>query len=1158
MKIRITGKRKLPKAKLGMIGPPICPTGMMPDPNNPEECIDDPNYNPFQVNYKVPSATNIDPSDIPQMTAEEKKEFDEENLQQKNYQNWLNKPQNEMSTFSWAQPFQEKFNLNPTYDATKKYDEKGNEIVKKEKNKNRFLDKLYFANEAIINPVMNAFGLATSRIEQDRKAEAGERKRRLLDLNENSLPITQTSMGNFTHVGDSGLLDPRNTGFKSEGMATNPFYPTIGRSMAYGGENNNKTMKIRIISGPNQRMAYGGQSAYALNLGHRDVYAPMNKNPYSKSARTLGPVPRDQANIEAERGETVYGDINGDGQNEHMNIGGERHTNGGTPLKVPEGSFIFSDTKKMIIKDEGILRLFGMKAKKGGYTPAEIAKKYDVNKFRAVLEDPHSDVVQKRTAERMIENYEAKLGYLALIQEQKKGFPQGIPEIAEKVVDTPLGQEIAGEYLQQQQQMMEQQGGGGQEQQMPEEGMPPMEGGMPQEGMPQEMMEGMQQAPPQEMMEQQMMPPMQRFGGGINYYAQGGYIPEDIGMMAYGGYMPIQSYAGGGDTSGDPTLYNKYSRARITKQGDITIIKYPDGETNTIFPTTGRIKIQYPDGTTEMVASKDYIVNIQKGGDGTPIVIYGDGSRAAYFNTGRASFVYSDGRRTMGTVINGEAKWEDEQEEEAAPTAPDNTVPTKTQPVASRTQVDPNDPYPNFNPWTGDVNSGMNNGSKYSKQQWIDKLNILGYNGDWTNEDVQEFLYAIPEAKVKIDALHTKYGMPSLGKIIDGKIGIRFDDALDIALKKTPPKSVITKTPPPIVDDTPPPVITKTPGDPGGGTPPIGGPVFQCVNGVVTQVPEANKVAGQTYYASQTDAEAACKPQASTYEEKTPDEYVPGKSNVPYGRMRQDVRNIGAADYNASLIKRFVAPRMATVNPEVPPFVARDPRLDIATRQAQFNMINNALQQYGAPQAFMSNSSLAAGRTGEGAAQDIANVNDYNVTGYNARALQNATVANQYALLNAQSALASRQEDQTNESKYLKALGPAEDRRVAARNQTDTNAASLYGINATSPYFYYNPWAQDLQFNSDEGRAAYFNNLKNPDAYSQTEADRRYALYKKYTSEGKMSPKDAIALINGSSRGYTQDTEYDQEPKKNKTVTKTPAPTVQRYGGYVMNNPYLK
>ena len=120
---------------------------------------------------------------------------------------------------------------------------------------------------------------------------------------------------------------------------------------------------------------YTGQSSgYALNLGHRTVYADQPDNPYESGSDTLHPVPREEANIEAEKGETLYGDIDGDGQNEHMNIGGEKHSKGGTPLNVPEGTFVFSDAKKMRIKDPEILKSFGLTPNKEGYTPAEIAK----------------------------------------------------------------------------------------------------------------------------------------------------------------------------------------------------------------------------------------------------------------------------------------------------------------------------------------------------------------------------------------------------------------------------------------------------------------------------------------------------------------------------------------------------------------------------------------------------------------------------------------------------------------------------------------------------------------------------------------------------------------------------------------------------------------
>jgi hypothetical protein len=143
---------------------------------------------------------------------------------------------------------------------------------------------------------------------------------------------------------------------------------------------------------------------------------------------TLLPVARAGANLEAERGETAV--VNIDGIPAHFKIGGKRHTQGGTPLNLPDNSFIFSDTAKMKIKDPIILAQFGMVPKKSGYTPAEISKKYDINKYRQILSDPNSEDVDRKTAEMMISNYNYKLAKLALIQESMKGFPQGIPLIA--------------------------------------------------------------------------------------------------------------------------------------------------------------------------------------------------------------------------------------------------------------------------------------------------------------------------------------------------------------------------------------------------------------------------------------------------------------------------------------------------------------------------------------------------------------------------------------------------------------------------------------------------------------------------------------------------------------------------------------------------------
>lgn len=194
-------------------------------------------------------------------------------------------------------------------------------------------------------------------------------------------------------------------------------------------------MRIRITAAPMQSMEYGGQSNYGLDLGRRKVYTDMPETRSEMFNSTISAVPREMANIEAEGGETVYGDLDGDGGNEHMKITGPRHSQGGVPLNVPEGSFIFSDTAKMKIKDPEVLKYFGLPVKKGGYTPAEIAKRYDLNKYKAIIEDETQDELNKTTAQLMMKNYQDKLGKLSVVQESMKGFPQGIPQVAQSEGD---------------------------------------------------------------------------------------------------------------------------------------------------------------------------------------------------------------------------------------------------------------------------------------------------------------------------------------------------------------------------------------------------------------------------------------------------------------------------------------------------------------------------------------------------------------------------------------------------------------------------------------------------------------------------------------------------------------------------------------------------
>jgi hypothetical protein len=197
--------------------------------------------------------------------------------------------------------------------------------------------------------------------------------------------------------------------------------------------------RVQIVELPKaktgQQVGYGLYNRLATMGGLSDS-RPRNDLSVIK---TIGGVPREEANLEAEGGETVmipeiYGNIP-----THFTITGPRHAQGGVPMNLPENSFIFSDFVDMKIKDPDVLNYFNKTAKKGGkgkgYTPADIAKQYDINKYIKILQDPSSDDIDKKTAELMIKNYNLKLGALGLVQEAQKGFEDGVPEVSEPFMD---------------------------------------------------------------------------------------------------------------------------------------------------------------------------------------------------------------------------------------------------------------------------------------------------------------------------------------------------------------------------------------------------------------------------------------------------------------------------------------------------------------------------------------------------------------------------------------------------------------------------------------------------------------------------------------------------------------------------------------------------
>ena len=139
---------------------------------------------------------------------------------------------------------------------------------------------------------------------------------------------------------------------------------------------------------------------------------------------SLSSVPREEANLEAEGGETVLADLNQDGNFGLYDITGPRHSSGGVPMYLPDQSFIFSDTKSAKL-DRSTLKEFGIDSKKK-MTPAKVSKKFDLNKYYGAINDDYADEIQVKSAELMLEKNMKDLSKLSYVQEQNKDFRDGV------------------------------------------------------------------------------------------------------------------------------------------------------------------------------------------------------------------------------------------------------------------------------------------------------------------------------------------------------------------------------------------------------------------------------------------------------------------------------------------------------------------------------------------------------------------------------------------------------------------------------------------------------------------------------------------------------------------------------------------------------------
>ena len=174
-------------------------------------------------------------------------------------------------------------------------------------------------------------------------------------------------------------------------------------------------------------MITGDQADYGLVTTPQEFYGQTNfNNDKDQSVRySLSSVAREDANVEAEGGETVLTDLSGDGQFGLYGITGPRHSSGGVPMFLPEQSFIYSDTSSMKM-DKSELAEFGIESRKKK-TPAQVSRNYQLNPFYAEINSQYADDISTRSAELMLKKNMSNLSKLAFGQEIKKNFEDGVP-----------------------------------------------------------------------------------------------------------------------------------------------------------------------------------------------------------------------------------------------------------------------------------------------------------------------------------------------------------------------------------------------------------------------------------------------------------------------------------------------------------------------------------------------------------------------------------------------------------------------------------------------------------------------------------------------------------------------------------------------------------
>ena len=154
-----------------------------------------------------------------------------------------------------------------------------------------------------------------------------------------------------------------------------------------------------------------------------EQHPSIEKNPKVNTSIKENPY---RSNVEIEGGEIVLQpDLSA-----LFKAKGKRHSQGGMDVLLKPDSFVFSDYKELEI-DEDEAEDFELKE---GGTPAKTLKKnIDIKHYNSLIQNidnPYKDDLAKKSSARMLEKYIKMLGNIAYLQENKKGFPQGLPDFS--------------------------------------------------------------------------------------------------------------------------------------------------------------------------------------------------------------------------------------------------------------------------------------------------------------------------------------------------------------------------------------------------------------------------------------------------------------------------------------------------------------------------------------------------------------------------------------------------------------------------------------------------------------------------------------------------------------------------------------------------------